>query len=86
MVISNTSYEWASHSDLPAMRSIKCTQEGVLKSPDGGLQCSICYNVRKAQGNNNPREFVIKFILVFQEAVERQTKTELTPREITDAK
>ena len=85
-VISNASYEWASHSNLPAMRSINCTQEGVLKSPDGGLLCPICYNVRKANGNSNPREFVIKFFLVFQKAVERQTKTELTPSSVTDAK
>jgi len=85
-VISNATYEWDSHSSLPAIRSIKCKREGVQKSPDGGLQCLICYNVKKARGNSNPREFVKKFFLVFQKAVERRTKAELTPSDIVDAK
>jgi hypothetical protein len=84
-VISNASYEWASHSNLLAMRSIKCTQEGVLKSPDGGLQCPICYNVRKLVGIAI-QENLLKSYLFFQKAVERQTKMELTPSNITDAK
>ena len=53
-VISNASYEWASHYGLSAIRSVEYTHEGVLRLKDGGLQCPVCYDFWIARGNSNP--------------------------------
>lgn len=85
VIIPGANYEWSSHSGLPAIRSIKCTQEGILKSQDGGLQCSQCYNLRRSRGSINPREFVKRFFPMIQKAIERCSRKELTPSDMADA-
>ena len=86
LIIPDANYEWSSHSGLPAIRSLQCAQEGIIKSQDGGLQCSQCYDLRRSRGNSNPREFGKKFFPVIQKAIKWRSRKELTPSDIADAK
>ena len=78
--------EFSTQSSLPAIRSKNCTQQGTVVSPDRGLQCVFCHDLRKARGNSNLREFVKRLYPNFQKGMERRSKRELTKGDVEDAK
>ena len=45
VLISNTAtYAYLIHASIPAIQSINCTNKGLVKSPDDGIQCVPCQN------------------------------------------
>jgi hypothetical protein len=86
VINEESNYEFSTHSSLPAIRSKNCTQQGTVVSPDRGLQCVFCHDLRKARGNSNPREFVKRLYPNFQKGMERRSKKELTKGDVEDAK
>lgn len=85
-ISKESNYEFSLHASLPAIRSKDCTHHGTFVSPDRGLQCVSCRDLRSARGNSNPREFVKRLYPNLQKGVERRSKKELTKGDVEDAK
>ncbi len=86
IISKESNYEFSLHASLPAIRSKDCTHHGTFVSPDRGLQCVSCHDLRKARGNSNPREFVKRLYTNLLKGIECRSKKELTRGDVEDAK
>jgi hypothetical protein len=85
VVISERKYVWGQLAGLPALQICDCTGHGTINLPKVGLVCDPCITLHQAKGNSDPRTFVNGWVDKFDKIFTRQTRSELTKSDISEA-